>query len=85
MPNSVSVMDLRAHRPIGLREAQCPHCNQPLACAEATASFDCRGFESYQLDCGFCQTSLEGMVDPFDDALLLTARVSHADYPRRSA
>jgi hypothetical protein len=86
MPNSVSAADFRAHQPIGLlRAAQCPHCNQPLVCDDANASFDCCGFEIYQLDCGFCQTSLGGIVDPFDDALLLTARASHADCVLRSA
>jgi hypothetical protein len=85
MPGSVSSGDPRGHWPVGLREAQCPNCDQPVVCSEANARFDSHGFESYQLDCGFCQTSLEGMVDPFDDALLLTARASHADCLRRSA
>jgi len=85
MPSSVSSTDPRVHWPVGVREAQCPNCNQPVVCAEANASFDSHGFESYQLDCEFCETPLDGIVDPFDDALLLTARVSHSDRLRRSA
>jgi hypothetical protein len=82
MPNSVRTAGLRANWAVGVREAPCPHCNQPVVCTEASASFDYHGFESYQLDCGFCQTPLYGIVDPFDNALLLTSR---ADCLRRSA
>ena len=32
--------------------------------------FDRHGFESYELDCGFCGASLAGIVDPLDGAPL---------------
>jgi hypothetical protein len=82
MPNSVSSAKIRARRTVRTREAQCPNCNQPIFCDEDTAGFDSHGFESYQLDCGFCQTSFDGIVDPFDEALLLTAKESHPNRPR---
>jgi hypothetical protein len=84
MPNSNSSADLPSYRSDVL-ESQCPNCNRPVVCAEANAGFDSHGFESYDLDCDFCQTPLHGIVDPLDNALLLTAGASGADCLRRSA
>jgi hypothetical protein len=33
---------------------------------------DACGFESYSLECEECGTPLAGIIDPFDEALLLT-------------
>jgi hypothetical protein len=85
MPNFVSSAILRARRTVRTREAQCPNCNQPIFCDEDTAVFDSHGFESYRLICWFCQTSFDGIVDPFDEALLLSARGGRADRLRHSA
>jgi hypothetical protein len=77
MPNFVSSAGLRSNRLARAREGPCPTCSHPVVCAEAEADFDSQSFENHQLDCGFCQTPLDGIVDPFDNALLLTVRVSH--------
>src|SRR5262249_25451483 len=50
-----------------LRRAECPNCSQLVFCRERECHFDCHGFESYQLDCGFCRTPLAGIVDPADE------------------
>jgi hypothetical protein len=34
---------------------------------------DACGFESYQLECVKCATRLAGVVDPYDDALIVSA------------
>jgi hypothetical protein len=74
MPSSAPPSDLRTTERAGTREGNCPKCNQAVVCNEADASFDSQGFESYRLDCAFCETSLEGIVDPFDETLLLSAQ-----------
>jgi hypothetical protein len=38
----------------------------------ALPSIDSCGFESYSLACSACGAELAGIVDPSDDALLLT-------------
>jgi hypothetical protein len=67
---ALRVVDRRSR----LRRAECPNCNQFVFCRESDCHFDCHGFESYQLDCGFCRTPLAGIVDPADEALLLSIR-----------
>jgi hypothetical protein len=42
--------------------------------AASMAQFDASGFESYELECCQCGTSLAGIVDPYDDELLLSAK-----------
>jgi hypothetical protein len=37
-----------------------------------TPHFDAQGLESYKLECKFCRSSLAGVIDPFDGALLLS-------------
>ena len=59
-----------------------PYCAQPVACPSCGARFafcrsehpviDACGFESYTFACKECGASLSGIVDPFDDALLIT-------------
>lgn len=56
------------------RTAACPACRARLTYRRsALAPIDACGFESYALDCGRCGAILAGVVDPLDDALLLTA------------
>jgi hypothetical protein len=61
-----------ADRTSTTRVAECPKCNQSVACIEADAVFDCHGLESYKFSCTVCETPFDGIVDPFDDALLLS-------------
>jgi hypothetical protein len=55
-----------------LRKAECPKCNHSVSCAESEGRFDAEGFESYQIDCAHCRMRRVGVVDPADDALLLS-------------
>jgi hypothetical protein len=53
----------------------CPHCRAQLTFGRSrTPLIDACGFESYHLDCDTCGTPLGGIVDPADDALLLSAQ-----------
>jgi hypothetical protein len=78
MQGFVGRRDQRQQDDSGLREARCPNCGHRVVCAEAASNFDCHVFESYQIDCASCHTSLNGIVDPFDEVLLLSAYVSAA-------
>jgi hypothetical protein len=51
----------------------CPKCHARLNFRRsAHPDIDSCGFESYRLDCQECGAALAGIVDPADDALLLT-------------
>jgi hypothetical protein len=51
----------------------CPKCNAQLAFARSDAAHvDECGFEIYHLTCEECKAPLVGIVDPADDALLLS-------------
>jgi hypothetical protein len=53
--------------------AQCPKCHTRLNFRRsANADIDSCGFESYRLDCPKCGAALAGIIDPADDALLLS-------------
>jgi RNase P subunit RPR2 len=51
----------------------CPKCDGPLIFyrSEKPHIDEC-GFENYSLKCRTCGSSLVGIIDPFDDSLLLT-------------
>jgi hypothetical protein len=72
MLRAVGSQDLREQDTLGTREAPCPKCGEPVICKEANFSFDSQGFESCQIDCRSCRAPLNGIVDPFDEALLLS-------------
>ena len=56
----------------GVQVIACPRCNaQFMFCRSRTPRIDSCGFESYSLDCMECGAPLAGIVDPYDDALLL--------------
>jgi hypothetical protein len=75
MPNlAVRPRELVDHSFSRLRRAKCPSCNRSISCAEDDCRFDDHGFESYQIDCGYCRAELIGIVDPADDALLLSIK-----------
>jgi len=51
----------------------CPACSARLAFhRHSTPHIDACGFESYSLECTDCGAALAGIVDPFDDTLLLS-------------
>jgi len=60
-----------------LLEAQivaCPACAARLMFSRSDApDIDACGFESYRFACRECGTALAGIIDPSDDALLLSA------------
>jgi hypothetical protein len=59
---------IRASHVIG-----CPKCTARLMfCRSRTPQIDACGFESYRLECKECGLPLAGIVDPFDDTLLLS-------------
>ncbi len=51
----------------------CPACSARLAFRRNSLSrIDACGFESYSLECKECGVPFAGIVDPFDDTLLLS-------------
>jgi hypothetical protein len=57
-----------------LRTIDCPRCAGPVVLRRnGAAHIDACGFESYRLDCASCDAVLTGVVDPYDDALLVSA------------
>jgi hypothetical protein len=60
----------------------CPKCYTRLNfCRSEIADVDAAGLESYRLDCQQCGTALVGIVDPADDALIVSEWPSPADNP----
>lgn len=61
---------------IAVLEAQvvaCPTCAARFMFSRSDApDIDACGFESYQLACRECSTALTGIIDPSDEALLLS-------------
>jgi hypothetical protein len=51
----------------------CPVCGARLMFARhPDADIDACGFETYRLECQECRATLAGVIDPADDALLLS-------------
>jgi hypothetical protein len=60
----------------------CPKCHAVLNfCRSITPDIDSSGFESYRLDCQECGVALSGIIDPADDALIISESPSPADSP----
>jgi hypothetical protein len=60
----------------------CPQCHMRLNfCRSPTPDIDAAGFESYRINCQQCGTALVGIIDPADNALLLSECPSPADNP----
>jgi hypothetical protein len=58
---------------LGAQAVACPKCHARLAFSRSREPFiDACGFESYALECRECGASLAGIVDPLDDALLIS-------------
>lgn len=52
---------------------ECPRCKARLIfCRSRTADIDSAGFESYGFKCHACDAHLAGIVDPYDEAVLLS-------------
>jgi hypothetical protein len=59
-----------------VREVACPNCKARFLFRRARVPhFDNSGFESYAFNCNFCRASLAGVIDPYDEALLLSVVV----------
>ena len=57
----------------GVQIVTCPRCNATFEFRRsARPHIDECGFESYDLKCMTCSASLHGIIDPADDALLLS-------------
>jgi len=51
----------------------CPACiARAMSCGSRTPNIDACGFESYSLECDECGARLAGIIDPRDNALLLS-------------
>jgi hypothetical protein len=60
----------------------CPQCHAVLNfCRSITPDIDSSGFESYRLDCQECGVALYEIIDPADDALIISECPSAADNP----
>ena len=60
-------------KPYRAQPVACPGCGVRFAfCRGEHLVIDACGFESYTFACKECGASLSGIVDPFDDALLIT-------------
>jgi hypothetical protein len=60
-------------KPHGGQLVSCPRCAARFAFRRsAHPAIDASGFESYTFACEECGASLSGIVDPLDDALLIT-------------
>jgi hypothetical protein len=62
-PSALSSVDLIA----------CPRCDAQLIFSRRPFPLiDSSGFESYSIECGQCGAELVGVIDPFDNQLLLS-------------
>jgi len=59
--------------PPGAQAVACPKCHAHFVfCRSRKPFIDACGFESYALECHECGVSLAGIVDPFDETLLIS-------------
>ena len=60
-------------RPASGLKVKCPHCKARLISHRAKLPrIDSSGFETYSFQCRNCGTPLLGIIDPFDDTLLVS-------------
>ena len=68
----------RAYAQDRAEEIECPRCKSNWTFHRAEfPRMDSSGFETYTFCCNSCSSSIHGLIDPFDGALLLS--VEHAD------
>ena len=54
-------------------QAICVECGEKIVLHTlASPQIDACGFERYEFDCIECKSRLVGIIDPYDDALLLS-------------
>jgi len=64
------------------REGWCPRCGSFLVLgSNRTSTFDRCGFETYRIVCKRCETLLIAVIDPADDAPLISESESAASQP----
>lgn len=63
---------------------ECPKCCAAALRTKASPYFDHCGLETYELECLNCNAVLIGIVDPFDDALLLSVKRKGGRHPHRA-
>jgi RNase P subunit RPR2 len=55
----------------------CPKCNAQLKFGRSeTPRIDDCGFECYSFECEKCSAALGGIIDPYDETLLLAVRAA---------
>jgi hypothetical protein len=58
--------------PSGTEIVECPNCRSPVPFRRANNPIlDSAGFETYNLLCVSCQKRFSGIIDPYDDSLLV--------------
>jgi hypothetical protein len=69
-PRARGLKHPRQYHPLVIK---CPKCEARLTFQRTLApSMDSCGFESYSLECGACGVVFAGIIDPYDEALLLS-------------
>jgi hypothetical protein len=53
-------------------QVKCPNCAKVSTFLTPQPHIDTCGFKSYTFICDYCSSSLSGVVDPFDDRLLIS-------------
>jgi hypothetical protein len=51
---------------------KCPSCSSPISLRSEQARVDSLGFEIYRVKCKDCGAMLIGLIDPYDESLLLS-------------
>lgn len=71
---------MSGYRPTTLAGQQivaCPKCDARfIFCRSPSPRIDSCGFESYSVECEECGARLDGIIDPYDDKLLLSSVLS---------
>lgn len=63
----------RAIKAVDAQFVVCPRCSAQLPfCRSYAPCIDACGFESYGFACRACGAPIAGVIDPYDDALLLS-------------
>jgi hypothetical protein len=75
-PRARGLKHPRQYHPLVIK---CPKCQARLTFHRTLApSMDSCGFESYSLECGACGVVFAGIIDPYDEALLLSEHACDA-------
>ncbi len=73
MARSTTTPSIKTSNATTSEKVACPGCAAALVIYRSTRpQIDECGFESYSLTCRACGSAIVGIIDPFDDKLLLT-------------